>query len=546
MIIVDKKKAKSFESELSQFKEGFRAGKTPEMISKLMNVISKKANVLNPVVSKVPDYYSNKYGTFVGFFVKYNLKEILRFNFQMKGSSNQFYSIDFYNLKKMRPYYTIDLLGFNVVEVIDYVIDILNGEADYLQESTRAQQDKLEEMITYPNALASWINADESIKTELKTIVSSNNRARIKADLNSMRPKFERYLLSVGGRNSRNAETAFIYGVKHFFSNEGVSTDNVPAVAVNQGLPENLVSPGRAQETAYNSLMDNEHIFKFKALRIYCLQIKKGNDKFKSLYIYGDGGIGKSYWVNKILGNLPNARVITGKLKGYTGLVRTLYENRNGAILILDDTMTDAEMSNPTIANILKAALDPDPPRKIEVISGRNSESFYDRGKFYLNESDYSEFKNFEEEVKEKKRLHEEMEFVDITEPIIDDSPSEFYYNSVTIFITNYKKVPQPINDRCWILQMEFNNKQILDLIENSLTTAIPDGDIDTLNQVYESVVPSPTEQTALELLRGLEARNLIPRKLSFRVFNRVVALMEMDLGTPEDIEAMVRIELGN
>ena len=44
-------------------------------------------------------------------------------------------------------------------------------------------------------------------------------------------------------------------------------------------------------KTAYDAFFENEHIIKFKILRVYCQQIAKNNPAFKSIYIYGDGGI---------------------------------------------------------------------------------------------------------------------------------------------------------------------------------------------------------------------------------------------------------------
>ena len=109
----------------------------------------------------------------------------------------------------------------------------------------------------------------------------------------------------------------------------------------------------------------------------------------------------------------------------------------------------------------------------------------------------------------------------------------------------SYKKVPQPIQDRCWFIKMEFTNKQIIDLIEDSLKTAIPDGDIRTLEEMYQEIAPEPTSVEALEILRGMEARNLVKSKLSFRLFNMAVALVEQG-SSKEEILKEILIQLGN
>ena len=106
---------------------------------------------------------------------------------------------------------------------------------------------------------------------------------------------------------------------------------------------------------------------------------------------------GKSYWVDRILTPLPNTKNISGKVTGHTGLVKALYNNREGKIVIFDDVITDTDMKNQNIQVILKAALDPDPPRLITILKASTNESYVERGKFYLNEADYAEFSQFQE-----------------------------------------------------------------------------------------------------------------------------------------------------
>lgn len=532
--------------EMASIKEGFRVKKTPEMIGKIMSILERRTKISNSIVSPVPDHYSNKYGSFVGFFVGYNNGEVLRFNFERKGTSDQFYSIDKYDIKKMKPEFTIDLKGFNVVEVIEYIVDVFTGDFWTYAESTYNNNNRIFEA-TQKISVSEWLESDPVVKEKIKKAFISGNRRKINDTIRELIPSFEAFLDQMNRRRSANPFNALQIHLKKYFENENIDVSNVPSVEVLPGSSENLITPSTEQEKIYNDLINNEHIYKIKALKRYCFEVKKGNKDFKSLYIYGDGGIGKSFWSKKILGNLPQTVIKTAKVQGYTGLAELLYENREGKILILDDTVTDKDMNNSAIGNILKAALDPDPPRIIEIIkAGRSRESYYDRGKFYLNEEDYTEFKEFENREKIKRMREErehELDFVDVTTAI--DTPSRFEYNSVTIFITNYKKVPQPIEDRCWILKMEFNNKQILDIIRDSLTQMIPEGDIETLEDLYYEVAPDPTKVKALELLSGMHAQNLIRGKLSFRLFNRVVSLYKIGF-SKEEIMRNAFLQLGN
>lgn len=531
-------------SEGQRIEEGFRVSKTPEMIVKLMNVIARKAKISGVIVSPVPDHYSNKYGSFVGFFVRYNREDILRFNFQRTGSSDQFYSIDIYDIKKMIPIKTIDLLGYNVVDVVEYVADVLSGEFEtYAEGYDRSNgQRKLSEAITYLQAVTMWFGENPEIEVSIRNLIDSRpTPTKLAEGLERVRPSFEAFLPRTGVRLSRNAENAFKLNVKKHFENDGANASAIPSIQVIPGVAENLLAATPQQETAYDAFFENEHIIKFKILRVYCQQIAKNNPAFKSIYIYGDGGIGKSYWVDRILTPLPNTKNISGKVTGYTGLVKALYNNREGKIVIFDDVITDTDMKNQNIQVILKAALDPDPPRLITILKASTNESYVERGKFYLNEADYAEFSNFK-----KEKLNEELELTDLTDPIYQDTPDEFNYNSSTVFITNYKKVPQPVEDRCWILQMEFNNEQILDLIRDSLIDCLPEAEESILLEAYEAVDRDITLKKAHEFLSGLSQNNMIPRKLSFRVFNRVVAIMSLGFKDDDIMKAAIRIELGN
>lgn len=531
-------------SEGQRIEEGFRVSKTPEMIVKLMNVIARKAKISGVIVSPVPDHYSNKYGSFVGFFVRYNREDILRFNFQRTGSSDQFYSIDIYDIKKMIPIKTIDLLGYNVVDVVEYVADVLSGEFEtYAEGYDRSNgQRKLSEAITYLQAVTMWFGENPEIEVSIRNLIDSRpTPTKLAEGLERVRPSFEAFLPRTGVRLSRNAENAFKLNVKKHFENDGANASAIPSIQVIPGVAENLLAATPQQETAYDAFFENEHIIKFKILRVYCQQIAKNNPAFKSIYIYGDGGIGKSYWVDRILTPLPNTKNISGKVTGYTGLVKALYNNREGKIVIFDDVITDTDMKNQNIQVILKAALDPDPPRLITILKASTNESYVERGKFYLNEADYAEFSHFK-----KEKLNEELELTDLTDPIYQDTPDEFNYNSSTVFITNYKKVPQPVEDRCWILQMEFNNEQILDLIRDSLIDCLPEAEESILLEAYEAVDRDITLKKAHEFLSGLSQKNMIPRKLSFRVFNRVVAIMSLGFKDDDIMKAAIRIELGN
>jgi len=96
-----------------------------------------------------------------------------------------------------------------------------------------------------------------------------------------------------------------------------------------------------------------------------------------SLVITGEGGLGKTYTVNKTIEDLnlqPNEYI---SFKGYStarGLYNTLFDN-NGKLIIFDDC--DSVLEDKIAINILKSALDSYETRKISWMSKMNKNDEY-------------------------------------------------------------------------------------------------------------------------------------------------------------------------
>jgi hypothetical protein len=96
-----------------------------------------------------------------------------------------------------------------------------------------------------------------------------------------------------------------------------------------------------------------------------------------SLVITGEGGLGKTYTVNKTIEDLnlqPNEYI---SFKGYStarGLYNTLFDN-NGKLIIFDDC--DSVLEDKIAINILKSALDSYETRKISWMAKMNKNDEY-------------------------------------------------------------------------------------------------------------------------------------------------------------------------
>ena len=168
-----------------------------------------------------------------------------------------------------------------------------------------------------------------------------------------------------------------------------------------------------------------------------------------SAIISGKGGLGKTYTVIQSLrkNNLRDVSCseTTGYnsdeyriVKGYStakGLYRTLFDNRNG-LLVLDDT--DAVFDNDISLNILKAALDS-----------------YDRRIISWN----AEIKG-------------------------DDLPREFEYKGRIVFITNREvtRIDQAIRSRSMIVDLSMTNEEMIERMEYLVDQPgfLPEYDADT------------------------------------------------------------------
>lgn len=96
-----------------------------------------------------------------------------------------------------------------------------------------------------------------------------------------------------------------------------------------------------------------------------------------SLVITGEGGLGKTYTVNKTIEDLNLQPTEYISFKGYStarGLYNTLFDN-NGKLIIFDDC--DSVLEDKIAINILKSALDSYETRKISWMAKMNKNDEY-------------------------------------------------------------------------------------------------------------------------------------------------------------------------
>ena len=88
-------------------------------------------------LSNISEPYKNNHGEFNGYNMFANNKR-LRFNLELGSSTSNIYSVDIWNNMKDLPDRTLLLNGFNILQVLDELVDVINGT---LEEGRRKTTD---------------------------------------------------------------------------------------------------------------------------------------------------------------------------------------------------------------------------------------------------------------------------------------------------------------------------------------------------------------------------------------------------------------------
>ena len=500
------RKIKYLEEETNrQLYEAFKSGTSAKVAEKMYSILSRRVGK-NFIFSSYPAEFSNKEGKFLGYFATLGSNTLVRINF-LSGKNEQVHSIDiFYGSDSRTPDLTVNLMGYNIVQVIDQIEEVFTGQFRKWEESV-----KIREAVSMRDAIKNWVesHSNRNIYKDLKSGRVSMDDAFI---------EFKNYCVSVGSKAPPSVGA--FRGKLSWYGRTYLQGDSVPSVTVSQGQTETPINTDSQAEAAYNDLFENEHIIKFRVLEFYCKEVARGNKNFLGLYVYGDGGVGKSHLAKVYLEPLPNCEYFTGKVKGYSGLTSLLFKHKDNKILVMDDSITKNDMSNTAIENILKAVLDPEPPRRVQLAFAESGESYYKDGVFYLTEEEMAEHKRLVS-------LNEVTEVIDMTDSDGMDVATDFTFNSVIVFLTNYPKVPQALQDRCWTLEMIFSNAQIIDIIKKNIAKIIPDNVPDAtelFREVAEEELTEKDKKAVIEFMETQNASGLVKRKISIRVYKRLLS----------------------
>jgi len=447
---------------MKKIDEGFRKGRAAAMMPKIINIINKRIKN-DYAFSPMGGNWKDSRGKWSAYEAYSSSGEVLRFKFAL-GKSDVIKEVEYLeSYLDNKSKYVIDLDGFNIVEVLDYITDVLTGEffkyaGTKLAASVEGSKDVLEEAVKVQDSIKKWI-LDSDMQN---TIGNYSDR-----DLEGQLPVYNQFA-SQNNYRPTNSMSSFKYHIRQTLKKLNISNNNIAAVSVAAGGSSSRIIDTTEQNTFQNDIIENEHLIKYQLMELAVDRIRDGDPNLNGVYIYGTGGIGKSFYAKQELLALSNVVYKSGAIAGYTGLLEILYENRHGMILVLDDIISPGLMKNGNVENIFKAVLDSDDPRHVSIIkatTGR-AENYSGKDKIIFTEEDFFDMDSLED-------------FASQAGVGLEEDKYDFDFTSKVLFITNIPHVPEAFADRVETVEMILTNEQIIDVIKSKLEFLATDVDVE-------------------------------------------------------------------
>lgn len=347
----------------------FRAGKAAEVAQKIGRVISRRL-MTKIGVSPVPEQFLMKGERFDGYFAFVGTKRALRFNFK-KGSSDVLQSIDeFRSADDLTPEVNINLMGYNIIQVIDMVIDVINGEWHRYEESSsrrRHGRKRLDERMKLSAMVGQWLSdnpdiALTAVKGKLRfSDYTENFLTYIKTKFNSSKSKI------TAGSLQYNAKLAIEDGlVPKINPNEA---KNIGSISVEKGVEPQKFLENPELKALYGQVFDDEATNAIEALQFLeedAIRIANMSPGLPGLFIHGKAGVGKTKTLMDVLKKKGVSPVMIDIPIGrWDNFLQVVWENPEGKVIVFDDN--DTILQNEKVVGLLKKLLDSNPVRTLEV-----------------------------------------------------------------------------------------------------------------------------------------------------------------------------------
>jgi hypothetical protein len=343
----------------------FKAGSALTVAEKTARVISRKIGI--PVgTSPILEIFSNKLGKFKSFF-GFMGDRAIRFNFLL-SKGDIFHSIDLYDsVESMVPPKNIDLQGYNIVQVIDQVVDVITGE--YLRydniplaaSSSNKKDNKLQEKSKYVNYIVDWLQQNQHLLND----ISKGTFDYKEGSEDFLQFAKTQYGITRSAPLSSGSFKKFVADALEE-GNLGINPGVVPNVKVQQGQPVQKIALDPNLQALYEKAVNPPPKQILDEMEADTRLVAQGSPIKPGLLIYGKPGTGKTQTVERVLkeeGVKP--KKFDTPLTGYTGFLNALFQNKTGEVLLFDDN--DSLFKDEQNINMLKKVLDMKPVRTIAV-----------------------------------------------------------------------------------------------------------------------------------------------------------------------------------
>jgi hypothetical protein len=423
-----------------------------DSVKQLFSLVSNKAHIkfhYSPLVITIEDIF----GTFDAYYGFYSTGAI-----RIEANGDEIIGVSVYNSPQdlNKPSFRVNLTNIDPAEEVDTIVSIISGRGNSLVRVS-ANSSMFEKKL------------DETSKDDINEFMMSIGGYAYSKKLSSLFHSFLQWA-DVNDRRvipssyfSTLAKEWLIVNGKGKYKDIEVTKGSEEITQVNSAQEDDFITDIFKNEIYYKATMA-EHVVK---------RIMLNDPLVNAFFLCGSPGMGKTTTVVKVAKQFPDfeTKVVykKGTIRGFTGLLQLLWDNRKNKVIILDDcdNLLKDNDKNFSATSILKAALDTQESGRI--IS-------YVRAK-------KNPIPGIKESVDKLEEVSTWFDAVPNTkEPEVPEEPEdetqvpdEFMFESKMIFISNQMDIPPAIGDRCLAIQLNYTKEEALAMIEEKLTLLCPE-----------------------------------------------------------------------
>jgi len=441
--------------------EGFSKDKLGEIVKKIGNVLGKRMGI-KIVVDTINVLENTDYTVYRA---KCSNDAWICFNFER--GRNSLAGIGAFDPVKNVIISEVQLLGYNIAQTMDEVVDVLNGYFSTGKMNQSAMYESIEKSLNEAillekgraskgeSIVASWI----AILDKPKNLLVDSRLSTLYRELFVPWAEENRLVLNNVTFNNEVKKWLSRNKLENRFARKTIIFDKA------QNVTE--VTPAPKEENEFLKIKNNTYKPAFIRLKKAVMKIVKG--MINSVIVVGAPGIGKTTKVKEYLETFgavkdKDYKIISGSVGGVKELVKTLYDWREDKIIVFDDILN--LLSNKNMANLLYPAMENQPKRTITYLEAKNMM------------------------IKQKARK----------------IPDEFTFTSGIIMLTNEKVIPKAIGDRAEIISIDLPKEEILNLINDQLSNAYTDVDMKVKEEVFEFLLDNIKDLESISFRNFLTA----------------------------------------